>query len=201
MPGSPLIRLGLLTKKITMIAQNLQKKEAKPLQDKSPLLVELHHYYKLTTNILYHRTQSTSSRLRVNIWTQFLLSAKLGGGAGWANQKKAPRRRSRAQTDDARQARGAGCGAPRRRRTADGKDGEHRKGVFYLNTGRAFIAEKEKEQKMPGALATDLVFATVRKHNLLVPEGKRTAFKRACPKSPELSSITFLKFWLWGFLG
>lgn len=184
-----------------MIAQNLQKKRRNRYKIKVPFLIELHHYYKLTTNILYHRAQSTSSRFRVNIWYKFLLSAKLGGGAGWANQKKAPRRRSRAQTDDARQARGAGHGAPRRRRTADGKDGEHRKGIFYLNSGRAFIAEKEKDLRKPGALATDLVFATVRKHYLLVPEGKRTASKRVRPKSPELSSITFFKFWLWGFLG
>lgn len=174
-----------------MIAQNLQKKEAKPLQDKSPLLIELHHYYKLTTNILYHRAQSTSSRLRVNICTQFLLSAKLGGGVGWANQKKAPRSTAarRRTTPDKQRAQGMARPADGGRRTA--KDGEHRKGIFYLNSGRAFIAEKEKDLKMPGALATDLVFATVRKHNLLVPEGKRTAFKRACPKSPELSSITF----------
>lgn len=107
------------------------RKRGETAQDKSPLLIELHHYYyKFTTNILYHRAQFTSSRLRVNIWTKFLLSAKLGGGAGWANQKKSPEEHSRAQTDDARQAKGAGHGAPCRRRTADGKGRRAPQGDF-----------------------------------------------------------------------
>ena len=77
MPGSPLPSVGSAHIKITMIAQNLQKKEAKPLQDKSPLLIELHHYYKLTTNILYHREKFTASRKIENIRIQILLSEKL----------------------------------------------------------------------------------------------------------------------------